>query len=50
MVTTQLFQKKVAKCTICGVDLIEFIAYVPGKGEACMFCYIKAAKKDEDKS
>ncbi len=34
-------------CIKCGKKLIKFIAYIPAIGEACMDCYIEAAKKDE---
>jgi hypothetical protein len=35
------------RCIKCGKRLISFIAYIPKMGEACMDCYIQAAKKDE---
>ena len=35
------------KCINCGVELKDFIAYIPGKGEACMKCYTKYAQDDE---
>jgi hypothetical protein len=34
-------------CIKCGKKLIKFIAYIPTMGEACMDCYIEAAKNDE---
>ena len=34
-------------CIKCGKKLIKFIAYIPTMGEACMDCYIEAAKDDE---
>ncbi|MCX6655530.1 MAG: hypothetical protein NTY03_10490 [Candidatus Bathyarchaeota archaeon] len=34
-------------CIRCGKKLIKFIAYIPAMGEACMDCYIEAAKYDE---
>jgi hypothetical protein len=34
-------------CIKCGKKLIKFIAYIPAMGEACMDCYIEAAKEDE---
>jgi recombinational DNA repair protein (RecF pathway) len=36
-----------SKCSQCGTNLTTFAAYIPGKGEACMKCYIEAAKKEE---
>jgi hypothetical protein len=35
------------RCINCGKKLTYFVAYIPSKGEACMDCYIEAAKKDE---
>jgi hypothetical protein len=35
------------RCVKCGEKLTSFIAYIPSRGEACMDCYIEAAKKDE---
>ena len=29
------------KCIDCGVKLTDFVAYIPGKGDACLKCYIK---------
>jgi hypothetical protein len=34
-------------CTKCGTTLTTFIAYIPGKGEACMSCYVDYMRKDE---
>jgi NMD protein affecting ribosome stability and mRNA decay len=34
-------------CIKCGKKLRKFIAYIPTMGEACMDCYIEAAKDDE---
>ena len=36
------------RCIKCGKKLTSFIAYIPSMGEACMDCYIEAAKKDEE--
>lgn len=39
---------KVARtCSKCGVKLMDFIAYIPGLGEACMKCYVESAQKME---
>jgi hypothetical protein len=35
------------RCLKCGKKLTNYIAYIPNFGEACMDCYIQAAKKDE---
>ena len=34
-------------CSICGVKLTNFIAYIPGIGEACMKCYNEYAQEKE---
>ena len=35
------------KCVNCKKPLTTFIAYIPGKGEACYTCYVDFAKIDE---
>ena len=34
-------------CSKCGVKLTDFIAYIPGLGEACMKCYTRFAQRKE---
>jgi hypothetical protein len=42
---------KVTKfCDKCGVKLTDFIAYIPGVGEACMRCFAEEAREKELKS
>jgi hypothetical protein len=42
---------KVSKlCSRCGVELTDFIAYIPGIGETCMKCFAKNAQEKELKS
>jgi hypothetical protein len=41
------FIREEHRCVQCGKKLTIFIAYIPKMGEACMDCYIQAAKKDE---
>jgi hypothetical protein len=37
----------VITCSKCGVKLTDFVAYIPGLGEACMKCYTECAKEKE---
>ena len=42
---------KVTKiCDKCGVELTDFVAYIPGVGEACMRCFAEHANEKELKS
>jgi hypothetical protein len=34
-------------CSKCGTKLTNFIAYIPGEGEACMKCYVDYMREDE---
>ena len=36
------------RCLKCDKELTFFVAYIPSLGEACMDCYVEAARKDED--
>jgi hypothetical protein len=38
------------RCLKCGRELGSVVAYIPSLGEACLDCYIIAAKKDEVES
>jgi hypothetical protein len=46
-ITNHTYPKEEHRCIKCGKKLTSFIAYIPSRGEACMDCYIEAAKKDE---
>jgi NMD protein affecting ribosome stability and mRNA decay len=46
-ITNLKYQKETHSCTKCGKQLTFFIAYIPSVGDACMDCYIEAAKIDE---
>jgi len=46
-ITNHTYPKETHSCTKCGKQLMFFIAYIPSVGDACMECYIEAAKKDE---
>jgi len=35
------------RCLRCGEPLKVFAAYLPGVGEVCMVCYVKAARESE---
>ena len=41
------YQKESSSCLKCSKKLTFFIAYIPSIGDACMDCYIEAAKIDE---
>jgi hypothetical protein len=38
------------RCFKCDKKLAFFVAYIPSLGEACMDCYVEAAKNDEAKN
>jgi NMD protein affecting ribosome stability and mRNA decay len=38
---------EVRRCLKCGEPLKVFAAYLPGVGEVCMGCYVKAARESE---
>jgi NMD protein affecting ribosome stability and mRNA decay len=40
------YLKEEPRCIKCGKELTYFAAYIPSMGEACMDCYIEAAKND----
>ena len=44
---TPSLEKEVRTCSRCGGKLTDFIAYIPGMGEACMKCYTECAKEKE---
>ena len=46
-ITNHTYAKEEHRCIKCGKKLTSFIAYIPSVGDACMDCYIEAAKKDE---
>jgi hypothetical protein len=46
-ITNRTYTKEEHRCIKCGKKLTSFIAYIPSMGEACMDCYIEAAKKSE---
>lgn len=37
-------KQKLGKCVNCNEPLNNFIAYIPGEGEACLRCYIEYVK------
>ena len=43
----QLAKQEPVRCVNCKEPLTTFIAYIPGKGEACMKCFAEFAKADE---
>jgi L-lactate utilization protein LutB len=46
--TNRTHLKEELRCIKCGKKLTYFAAYIPSMGEACMDCYIEAAKKDAE--
>ena len=38
------------RCLKCDKKLTFFVAYIPSLGEACMDCYVEAAREDEAKN
>jgi hypothetical protein len=47
-ITNHADLKEEPRCIKCGKKLTYFAAYIPSMGEACMDCYIEAAKKDAE--
>ncbi|MGD0804530.1 MAG: hypothetical protein ABSA11_10725 [Candidatus Bathyarchaeia archaeon] len=37
-----------SRCAECNEKLKDFMAYIPGKGEVCMNCWVKYMKLDEN--
>jgi hypothetical protein len=48
MIKTSSTKYHLLKCSSCGVDLTNFIAYLPNMGEVCFKCFAEYAQ-DEDK-
>jgi hypothetical protein len=36
------------KCSSCGVDLTNFIAYLPNIGEVCFKCFAEYAQEEDN--
>ena len=47
-ITSPAYKEAKNRCLECGKELTSFIAYIPSMGEACMECWVEAAKKDEE--
>ena len=43
----QLVKEEQVKCVKCNQPLTTFMAYIPGKGEACLKCFAEFARADE---
>ncbi len=43
----EVAKQKLGRCINCNEPLNNFIAYIPGEGEACLKCYIEFAKSKE---
>jgi hypothetical protein len=36
------------RCCVCNEPLIDFMAYIPGKGESCLKCFAEFAQKEDN--